>query len=104
MIYLDNAATSFPKPPQVIRAVSGTMEKLGLDYETAATLAKATCRGSALLSEVSDKSLEDLRIAVCSPGGTTIEGVKSLWESDLDGVVEKALQAAYDRSVELAKN
>ena len=29
MIYLDNAATSFPKPPQVIRAVSGTMEKLG---------------------------------------------------------------------------
>ncbi len=29
MIYLDNAATSFPKPPQVIRAVAGTMEKLG---------------------------------------------------------------------------
>lgn len=29
MIYLDNAATSFPKPPQVIRAVQGTMEKLG---------------------------------------------------------------------------
>ncbi len=74
-----------------------------LDYETAATLAKATCRGSALLSELSDKSLEDLRIAVCSPGGTTIEGVESLWASDLDGVVEKALQAAYDRSVELAK-
>ena len=29
MIYLDNAATSYPKPPQVIRAVAGTMEKLG---------------------------------------------------------------------------
>jgi len=29
MIYLDNAATTFPKPPQVIRAVAGTMEKLG---------------------------------------------------------------------------
>ena len=63
-----------------------------------------TCRGSALLSERSDKSLEDLRIAVCSPGGTTIEGVESLWESDLDGVVEKALKAAYDRSVELANS
>lgn len=87
-----------------IDAMAKAGEKLGLDYETAATLAKATCRGSALLSEVSDKSLEDLRIAVCSPGGTTIEGVKSLWESDLDGVVEKALQAAYNRSVELAKN
>ncbi|MBQ8469161.1 MAG: pyrroline-5-carboxylate reductase, partial [Clostridia bacterium] len=87
-----------------IDAMAKAGEKLGLDYETAATLAKATTRGSALLSEVSDKSLEDLRIAVCSPGGTTIEGVKSLWESDLDEVVEKALTAAYDRSVELSKN
>lgn len=27
MIYLDNAATSWPKPPQVIRAVTGTLEQ-----------------------------------------------------------------------------
>lgn len=86
-----------------IDAMAKAGEKLGLDYETAATLAKATARGSALLSEVSDKSLEELRIAVCSPGGTTIEGVESLRASDLDGVVEKALQAAYDRSVELSQ-
>ena len=29
MIYLDNAATSFPKPPEVVRAVRGVMEKIG---------------------------------------------------------------------------
>lgn len=29
MIYLDNAATSFPKPPEVIRATAGAMEKIG---------------------------------------------------------------------------
>lgn len=29
MIYLDNAATSYPKPPEVIRAVSGVLEKIG---------------------------------------------------------------------------
>lgn len=29
MIYLDNAATSFPKPPQVARAMAGTLNKLG---------------------------------------------------------------------------
>ena len=29
MIYLDNAATSFPKPPEVIRAMAGTLEKIG---------------------------------------------------------------------------
>ena len=29
MIYLDNAATTFPKPPEVSRAVAGVMEKIG---------------------------------------------------------------------------
>lgn len=29
MIYLDNAATSWPKPPMVVRAMAGTLEKLG---------------------------------------------------------------------------
>jgi len=29
MIYLDNAATTYPKPPQVVRAMAGALEKLG---------------------------------------------------------------------------
>lgn len=29
MIYLDNAATTFPKPPQVLRAMIGVMERFG---------------------------------------------------------------------------
>lgn len=29
MIYMDNAATSFPKPPAVVRAMAGTLQKLG---------------------------------------------------------------------------
>lgn len=29
MIYLDNAATSFPKPPSVVKAVAGVMDKIG---------------------------------------------------------------------------
>ena len=29
MIYLDNAATSYPKPPEVMKAVCGVMEKIG---------------------------------------------------------------------------
>ena len=31
MIYLDNAATTFPKPPQVIRAVTGALTHLGVN-------------------------------------------------------------------------
>ncbi|MCQ2487535.1 MAG: pyrroline-5-carboxylate reductase [Clostridia bacterium] len=84
-----------------IDAMAKAGESLGLSYETAATLAKATARGAALLSETKDESLENLRIAVCSPGGSTIEGVKSFFESDLDDVVSKALTAAYKRTKEL---
>ena len=40
---------------------------------------------------------------MCSPGGSTIEGVKSLLKSDLDGVVEQALNAAFNRTKELAE-
>ena len=29
MIYLDNAATSYPKPPQVARAAGGVIDRLG---------------------------------------------------------------------------
>ncbi|NLO84177.1 MAG: aminotransferase class V-fold PLP-dependent enzyme [Clostridiales bacterium] len=29
MIYFDNAATSFPKPPMVVRAMAGTLRKIG---------------------------------------------------------------------------
>ena len=29
MIYLDNAATSFPKAPQVAQAMAGALEKAG---------------------------------------------------------------------------
>ncbi len=85
-----------------IDAMAKAGEALGLDYETAATLAKATARGAATLSEQSEASLEDLRIAVCSPGGSTIEGVKSLEESELNQVVNKALTAAFKRTKELA--
>lgn len=85
-----------------IDALAKAGESLGLSREIAESLAKATTRGSAALSITSDESLETLRTRVCSPGGSTIEGVKSLLKSDLDGVVERALNAAFNRTKELA--
>ncbi len=86
-----------------IEALAKAGENLGLSRETAESLAKTTARGSAALSITSDESLKTLRERVCSPGGSTIEGVKSLLESDLDGVVERALNAAFNRTKELAE-
>ena len=40
---------------------------------------------------------------VCSPGGTTIEGVKTLEKENLNGVVADAVKASYKRTLELKK-
>ncbi|MBQ8394779.1 MAG: hypothetical protein IJX49_04320 [Clostridia bacterium] len=40
---------------------------------------------------------------VCSPGGTTIEGVKTLEQENLNGVVQDAVKASYKRTLELKK-
>lgn len=104
---IDAASTISGCGPAYIYMYMEAMAKagvsLGLDLETATELAVATTRGTAGLAMASDETLDSLRDAVCSPGGTTIEGVKSLRASDLDSVVEKALKAAYRRTLELAE-
>lgn len=40
---------------------------------------------------------------VCSPGGTTIEGVKALEQADMHGVAVSAVKASYHRTLELKK-
>lgn len=85
-----------------IEALAKAGESLGLDRDMAVMLAQETAKGASSLSIQSDKSLEELRISVCSPGGSTIEGVKSFIDSDLDGVVKTALDCAYKRNKELA--
>lgn len=41
---------------------------------------------------------------VCSPGGSTIEGVKSLDASRMEKAVSDAVVAAYNRNVELGQS
>ena len=54
-----------------------------------------------MVEEFSDP--ERLKINVCSPGGTTIEGVKSLENDGLNQTVENALKASFDKAKILAK-
>ena len=58
--------------------------------------------GSAALALMTGEDPETLRIQVCSPGGTTIEGVKSLEKNELDRIVSEAVTASYRRTLELA--
>ncbi|MFC4247793.1 pyrroline-5-carboxylate reductase [Natribaculum luteum] len=74
----------------------------GLDDEQAETLAAQTFKGAAETVLRSDESVDDLIDAVCSPKGTTIEGMEVLWDSDVDEVIVDAVAAAEERSKELS--
>ena len=76
----------------------------GLSYEVARVLAAKTAEGAAkLLYLKDDKTAEELRIAVCSPGGSTIEGVKSLMNDEFEQIVMRAVASSFRRTQELGK-
>jgi len=74
----------------------------GLSPEDAQALAAQTFKGAAETVLRSDRSVDELIDAVCSPKGTTIEGMEVLWNSDVEDVVVEAVAAAERRSRELA--
>lgn len=75
---------------------------LGLDPEKARLYAQQTILGSAKLAMTTGDEPDALKTKVCSPGGTTIEGVRSFEENGLYQIVEEAAKASYRRALELA--
>jgi pyrroline-5-carboxylate reductase len=77
-------------------------QQLGLDGATARRLAAATLYGSGLLAQSGQGDLARLRAEVTSRGGTTEAALRALEAADLRGAVRSALDAAAQRSRELA--
>ena len=77
--------------------------ELGVDTQKAILYASQTLAGAAELLMTSSKTPETLINEVCSPGGSTIEGVKTFRNNDLYGTISKALNASYKRTKELGK-
>jgi pyrroline-5-carboxylate reductase len=76
--------------------------KLGLQNDDALALATQTFRGTTELLDgdyLPDKLIEMVR----SPGGTTAEGLKSFEEDKIYDIIFNALEAAANRSKELAR-
>lgn len=86
-----------------IEAMALAGEKLGLSLSDARMMAAETLIGASKMAVASDKPLSELIDAVCSKGGTTIEAVKVFREKGLYDVVEEAMTACFNRSVELGK-
>ncbi len=85
-----------------IQALADGGEACGVDKDKALVYAAQTALGAAkMLLQFGDS--QTLIKNVCSPGGTTIEGVKSLEAENLRGVVMDAVKASYKRTLELKK-
>lgn len=86
-----------------IRALAQGGIDAGIDSETALALAVQTVKGAAKLLEQSNTGIDKLIENVCSPGGSTIEGVKLLDAEGMEKAVSDAVAASYQRNIELGK-
>ncbi|SNZ14870.1 pyrroline-5-carboxylate reductase [Natronoarchaeum philippinense] len=86
----------------LIKAMMDAGVESGLNPDEAKVLAAQTFKGAAETVIQSEESIDQLIDDVCSPKGTTIEGMKVLRESTADEAVAEAVFAAERRSEELA--
>ena len=75
---------------------------LGIDPETARSLAVETARGATALASAETESMSSLIERVRSPGGTTTAAFECLDAADVRGIFAKAIEAARDRASALA--
>lgn len=74
---------------------------MGLPMSMGLVMASATVEGAAAMALNTTRHPIILRNEVCSPGGTTIAGIKELHANNFASSVEKAIQAATNRAKEL---
>ena len=75
----------------------------GMEPEQALRYTVQTLEGAVALLKQGNKSPEQLRREVCSPGGSTLAGLKALDDGNFTEAVVACIQAAHDRNKELAK-
>ena len=84
-------------------ALSAGAQECGLPKEKADLYAAYTVKGAAALAIGNSMTPSQLCDAVCSPGGSTIEGVKSMQGNGFEHIVKDAVKASYKRTLELGK-
>ena len=87
----------------LLEAMLAAAEQMGLEQETARSLALQTVEGAARLMKDTGESAVELRERVTSKGGTTAAAIRFLDQSGVKEAVIQALLAAKARSEELAQ-
>ncbi len=88
----------------MIEALVESATDLGLSPEVAHNLAVETVAGAAELVQQTGESPTTLRENVTSPNGTTFAALESFRADGFASIVQKAVTAARDRSIELGKS
>ena len=80
-----------------IDALSEVAVRAGFSRKTAEELSTAVVLGTAMLKQESTEHPIALMDSICSPGGTTIEGVLKLKELGFESAVHQGIQAIIDK-------
>ncbi|MGB1800182.1 MAG: pyrroline-5-carboxylate reductase [Gammaproteobacteria bacterium] len=76
---------------------------MGLNEEQARLLTIETAVGASKMALMSSSDPAELRRQVTSPGGTTEQALNTFMQNNMEALVEKAMQAAKQRSIELSE-
>ncbi len=87
----------------LMEAMEKAALELGLNEATARLLIQQTALGAAKIALESSESPAELRRRVTSPGGTTQKAIETFESGGFSELVNNALHAARNRSIEMSK-
>lgn len=86
-----------------IEALADAAVRMGMPRQQAYVYAAQTLKGAAAMQLETGRHPGELKDAVCSPAGTTIEAVKVLEDSGFRSSIINAAEAAFEKSQELGR-
>lgn len=87
-----------------IEALADAAVRMGMTRRQAYTYASQTLKGAAEMQLLTGSQPGELKDAVCSPAGTTIEAVKVLEDRGFRSAIMNAVEAAFEKSQELGRH
>ncbi|WP_165252478.1 pyrroline-5-carboxylate reductase [Adlercreutzia sp. ZJ304] len=86
----------------MIEALSAAGADAGLSYETACALLVQSGLGTFDMMCKTNQTPEQVRVSVCSPGGTTLAALAAMQEGGFSSALKDGVRAAMARAKELA--
>ncbi len=88
---------------RLVLSAMNKAETLGIEKKAAKELLCHSMIGAAKMMLETDYTPEELIEMVSTPGGATIEGIKSLEANNLDKIISDCMEATINRAYELGK-